>query len=110
MKAVVMAGGEGSRLRPLTAGLPKPLVPICNRPIILDGHFFDQDAGHANAARQRRFEVGKQARPREPFAINQGVRVFQLSFLLVSQGCINRFNVGSQRIALFLQLSDIVLS
>ena len=34
MKAVVMAGGEGSRLRPLTAGLPKPLVPICNRPIM----------------------------------------------------------------------------
>lgn len=34
--AVVMAGGEGSRLRPMTAGRPKPLVPICNRPIM--GH------------------------------------------------------------------------
>ncbi len=34
MKAVVMAGGEGSRLRPLTIGRPKPLVPICNRPIM----------------------------------------------------------------------------
>lgn len=34
MKAVVMAGGEGSRLRPITANLPKPLVPICNRPIM----------------------------------------------------------------------------
>lgn len=29
-----MAGGEGSRLRPLTIGRPKPLVPICNRPIM----------------------------------------------------------------------------
>lgn len=29
-----MAGGEGSRLRPLTVGRPKPLVPICNRPIM----------------------------------------------------------------------------
>lgn len=34
IKAVVMAGGEGSRLRPITAKLPKPLVPICNRPIL----------------------------------------------------------------------------
>ena len=34
MKAVVMAGGEGSRLRPVTANRPKPLVPVGNRPII----------------------------------------------------------------------------
>ncbi|MEI6512403.1 MAG: mannose-1-phosphate guanyltransferase [bacterium] len=34
MKAVVMAGGEGTRLRPVTAQKPKPLVPICNRPIM----------------------------------------------------------------------------
>ncbi|MCS7064946.1 MAG: NDP-sugar synthase, partial [Fimbriimonadales bacterium] len=34
MKAVVMAGGEGSRLRPITANHPKPLVPVCNRPIM----------------------------------------------------------------------------
>lgn len=34
MKAVVMAGGEGSRLRPITSNLPKPLVPACNRPIM----------------------------------------------------------------------------
>jgi len=34
MKAVVMAGGEGTRLRPLTVNYPKPLVPICNKPIM----------------------------------------------------------------------------
>lgn len=34
MKAVIMAGGEGSRLRPLTCGRPKPMVPIMNRPIM----------------------------------------------------------------------------
>src|SRR5437588_13029626 len=34
MKAVVMAGGEGSRLRPLTSALPKPLVPVAGRPIM----------------------------------------------------------------------------
>ena len=30
MKAVVMAGGEGTRLRPMTANMPKPLLPIAN--------------------------------------------------------------------------------
>lgn len=34
MKAVVMAGGEGSRLRPITAHRPKPLVPVGNQPIM----------------------------------------------------------------------------
>ncbi len=34
MKAVLMAGGEGSRLRPLTINRPKPMVPIVNRPVM----------------------------------------------------------------------------
>jgi mannose-1-phosphate guanylyltransferase/phosphomannomutase len=34
VKAVVMAGGEGSRLRPLTSRYPKPLVPVVGTPII----------------------------------------------------------------------------
>jgi mannose-1-phosphate guanylyltransferase / phosphomannomutase len=34
VKAVVMAGGEGTRLRPMTASMPKPLLPVVNRPIM----------------------------------------------------------------------------
>ncbi len=36
MRAVVMAGGEGTRLRPLTSSVPKPLLPIAGEPIM--GH------------------------------------------------------------------------
>ncbi|HYY44803.1 MAG TPA: nucleotidyltransferase family protein, partial [Actinomycetota bacterium] len=31
-QAVIMAGGEGSRLRPLTSNVPKPMLPVGNRP------------------------------------------------------------------------------
>ncbi|WP_036936750.1 mannose-1-phosphate guanyltransferase [Pseudobacteroides cellulosolvens] len=34
MKAIIMAGGEGSRLRPLTCDLPKPMVNVANKPIM----------------------------------------------------------------------------
>lgn len=34
MYAVIMAGGEGSRLRPLTCEIPKPLAPLCGRPVV----------------------------------------------------------------------------
>ncbi len=33
MRAVLMAGGSGTRLRPLTCDIPKPMVPVLNRPI-----------------------------------------------------------------------------
>ncbi|MHB8505339.1 MAG: sugar phosphate nucleotidyltransferase, partial [Acidimicrobiales bacterium] len=34
MRAVIMAGGEGTRLRPLTSTLPKPMLPLGNRPLL----------------------------------------------------------------------------
>jgi mannose-1-phosphate guanylyltransferase/phosphomannomutase len=48
VKAVVMAGGEGTRLRPLTSNQPKPMVPIVGKPCmehiieLLRAHGFDE--------------------------------------------------------------------
>src|SRR5438445_3585214 len=34
MQAVILVGGEGTRLRPLTSTVPKPVVPLVDRPLI----------------------------------------------------------------------------
>jgi len=34
MQVVIMAGGEGSRLRPLTCDIPKPMARLCGRPVM----------------------------------------------------------------------------
>lgn len=39
MKAVIMAGGEGARLRPLTLNRPKPMIPLVNR--VVAAHICD---------------------------------------------------------------------
>jgi NDP-sugar pyrophosphorylase family protein len=44
MKAVVLVGGEGTRLRPLTESVPKPLIPFLNRPFL--HHVLDHLAAH----------------------------------------------------------------
>jgi mannose-1-phosphate guanylyltransferase len=44
MKAVVLVGGEGTRMRPLTETMPKPLIPLVDRPFL--DHVLDHLARH----------------------------------------------------------------
>lgn len=67
MKAIVLAGGLGTRLLPLTERLPKPMMPLANRPMLayvlslLGRHGFDQvftNPCHPAEAICRYFEDG----------------------------------------------------
>ena len=48
MKAMILAAGKGTRVRPITYTIPKPLIPILEKPVmeflleLLRQHGFDQ--------------------------------------------------------------------
>jgi len=44
MQALILAGGQGTRLRPLTSNVPKPVVPLVGRPFI--GYMLDWLQSH----------------------------------------------------------------
>jgi mannose-1-phosphate guanylyltransferase len=44
VQALILAGGEGTRLRPLTSTLPKPVIPLVGRPFI--GYMIEWLRGH----------------------------------------------------------------
>lgn len=58
-EAVILAGGEGTRLRPVLEGLPKALAPVAGRPFIF--HLLDQiiEAGISRAVLCLGYEAGK---------------------------------------------------
>ena len=72
MKAVILAAGEGTRMRPLTANLPKPLLPVAGKPFLR--HTLDavRGAGVTEAA----ILIGWQGhRIRESFGSGQSVGI-----------------------------------
>lgn len=64
MRVLILAGGEGTRLRPLTYTIPKSLLPICNRPFLEHQLRLMRDHGISDAA----LLTGYLAEAFEPFA------------------------------------------
>jgi len=64
LKALILAGGEGTRLRPLTYTIPKSLLPICNRPFLEHQLRLMRDHGITDAT----LLTGYLAEAFEPFA------------------------------------------
>ena len=59
MRALVLAGGSGTRLRPITHTSAKQLVPVANKPVLFYGLEAIADAGHHRGRDRRRRHRGR---------------------------------------------------
>jgi mannose-1-phosphate guanylyltransferase len=80
VKAIVLVGGEGTRLRPLTFSTPKPLLPIANRPFLerqldwLASHGVDEvvlSLGYLPDAFREHFPDGRHGDIRLTYAVEE---------------------------------------
>jgi glucose-1-phosphate thymidylyltransferase len=78
MKALVLSGGKGTRLRPLTYTLPKQLVPVANRPVLDYVMKQISDAGLRDVGVVIAPETGDQVRA----ALSENHRDLNLTFIV----------------------------
>ncbi len=81
MKALVLCGGKGTRLRPLTYTLPKQLIPIANRPVV---HYV-LDHLHSVGVRDVGVIVAPETRDQLQAALADNPWGLSLTFLLQEQ-------------------------
>jgi len=115
VKAVVMAGGQGTRLRPLTTDWPKPMVPVANRPLmehlihLLKEHGFNEiivttcflpETFASMLGDGRRFGVSiRYTYEEQPLGTAGGVRQvlgeLDGTFLVISGDCLTDFDLSA---------------
>lgn len=126
MQAVIMAGGFGTRLRPLTNNIPKPMVPILNKPILehiinlLKGHgikdyvillFFMPEKIRDYFGDGRKFGVKiKYVTPGEDYGTAGAVKLSEKyingNFIVISGDVLTDFNLSA--IAAFHEMKESV--
>lgn len=114
MKAIIMAGGEGTRLRPLTCGRPKPMMPVVNKPMMehivdllkqhdiddigvtlqyLPGHIRDYFGNGGDYGVHMRYYV--EDTPLGTAGSVQNARSFlDETFVVISGDCLTDFDIG----------------